>query len=342
LHQICALPIITCLQYEHTTSWALDGIVGTSAAIARVLEVVRKVAKSQSTVLLCGETGTGKELIAEAVHRNSMRAARTFVKVNCAALQENLLESELFGHEKGAFTGADRQRIGRFEQADGGTLLLDEIGDMSIHTQSKILRVLQEQEFERLGGMRTLRVDIRFIAATHRDLPAMVRAGRFREDLYYRLNVVPIEMPTLRQRREDILPLANSFIRRFATGFNKPLDGLSGEAESLLLRHDWPGNVRELENIIERAVLLTDSRTIGAADLRMAGRVNGVPAAADLVRIPPTGIPLESIEREALLEALKMSNWVPRAAADLLSITPRVMHYKIKALGIEYPLTAKH
>ena len=308
----------------------------------RVLGIVSKVAPSQSTVLIYGPTGTGKELIAGAVHRCSRRAARAFIKVNCAALQENLLESELFGHERGAFTGADRQHIGRFEQASGGTLFLDEIGDMSTHTQSKILRVLQEQEFERLGGMRTLRVDVRFIAATHRDLPAMVQAGRFREDLYYRLNVVPIVMPALRERREDILPLAYSFIRRFASGFNKPIDGLDREAETQLLRHDWPGNVRELENMIERAVLLAESRTIGAGDLRMAGRMaGGASVAADVVRIPPSGIPLESIERQALLEALRMSNWVPRAAADLLSITPRAMHYKIKALGIEYPLASK-
>jgi two-component system response regulator HydG len=264
------------------------------------------------------------------------------VKVNCAALQENLLESELFGHEKGAFTGADRQRIGRFEQADGGTLMLDEVGDMSARTQSKVLRVLQEQEFERLGGMRTLRVDVRFVAVTNRDLPAMVRAGRFREDLYYRLNVVPIEVPTLRQRREDILPLACEFIRRFASGFSKPVDGLDDEAEALLLRYDWPGNVRELENLIERAVLLADGRTIGASGLRAAGGcAPRTSAASELVRIPPTGIPLASIEKQALVEALRMSNWMPRAAADLLSITPRVMHYKIKALGIEYPLTSK-
>jgi transcriptional regulator with GAF, ATPase, and Fis domain len=327
-----------CLSHSPATACDFDGIVGASAELARVLDVVRKVARSQSTVLVYGETGTGKELIAGAVHRNSTRASRAFVKVNCAALQQDLLESELFGHEKGAFTGADRQRLGRFEQADGGTLLLDEIGDMSLHTQAKILRVLQEQEFERLGGMRTLRVDVRFIAATHADLPAMVQAGRFREDLYYRLNVVPIEMPTLRQRRDDILPLAGSFVRRFASGLHKLVDGFDQDAELLLLRHDWPGNVRELENMIERAVLLVDGRTIGAADLRMAGRVaSGSSLAADLVRIPPAGIPLEVIERHALLEALKMSNWVPRAAADLLSITPRVLHYKIKAFGIDKP-----
>jgi Nif-specific regulatory protein len=311
-------------------------------ALARVRDFVRKVAKSQSTVLICGETGTGKELIAAAVHRHSLRAARTYVKVNCAALQENLLESELFGHEKGAFTGADRQRIGRFEQADGGTLMLDEVGDMSARTQSKVLRVLQEHEFERLGGMRTLRVDLRFVAVTNRDLPALVRAGRFREDLYYRLNVVPIAVPALRQRREDILPLAVEFIRRFASGFGKPVDALDDEAEGLLLRYDWPGNVRELENLIERAVLLADGRTIGASGLRAAGGcAASTSAPSELVRIPPTGIPLASIEKQALVEALRMSNGMPRAAADLLSITPRVMHYKIKALGIEYPLTSK-
>ena len=198
-----------------------------------MLGVVRKVAKSNTTVLVRGETGTGKELIAGAVHHNSHRAARNFIKVNCAALQENLLESELFGHEKGAFTGADKQRIGRFEQADGGTLFLDEIGDMSANTQAKILRVLQEHEFERLGGTRTIKVDVRLIAATNRDLPTMVEAGQFREDLYYRLNVVTIEMPPLRERKDDIAALANFFIRRFSGELKKKIDGLdAGRAEA--------------------------------------------------------------------------------------------------------------
>ena len=189
--------------------------------------------------------------------------------MNCAALQENLLESELFGHEKGAFTGADKQRIGRFEQADGGTLFLDEIGDMSPSTQAKILRVLQEHEFERLGGTRTLRVDVRLIAATNRDLPAMVQGGQFREDLYYRLNVVSIEMPPLRERKDDIVPLANSFIRRFAGELKKKIDGLEPDAQKLLMRYNWPGNIRELENTIERAMLLAEGRAIAADDLRL-------------------------------------------------------------------------
>src|SRR6187401_2844189 len=217
---------IDYLRHAQGDIYEFDRIIGSSGALEKVLAVVRKVAKSNTTVLVRGETGTGKELIAGAVHHNSHRAARNFVKVNCAALQENLLESELFGHEKGAFTGADKQRIGRFEQADGGTLFLDEIGDMSSSTQAKILRVLQEHEFERLGGTRTIRVDVRLIAATNRDLSAMVASGQFREDLYYRLNVVSVETPPLRERKDDILPLAMHFIRRFSSELKKRLDGL--------------------------------------------------------------------------------------------------------------------
>src|SRR5205085_432492 len=234
------------LRHTQQDIYAFDQIVGTSAALHHVLDIVRKVAKSQTTVLIQGETGTGKELIAGAIHHNSLRTSRNFVKVNCAALQENLLESELFGHEKGAFTGADKQRVGRFEQADGGTLFLDEVGDMSANTQAKILRVLQEHEFERLGGTRTLRVDVRVITATNRNLPQMVATGQFREDLYYRLNVVSIEMPPLRERKEDVGALAGFFLRRFASELKKRVDGLSPDALKLLMRYNWPGNIREL------------------------------------------------------------------------------------------------
>jgi Nif-specific regulatory protein len=316
-----------------------DRIVGSSPALQRVLDIVKKVAKSNTTVLIRGETGTGKELIAGAIHHNSLRTARNFVKVNCAALQENLLESELFGHEKGAFTGADKQRIGRFEQSDGGTLFLDEIGDMSASTQAKILRVLQEHEFERLGGTRTLRVDVRLIAATNRDLPAMVQGGQFREDLYYRLNVVSIEMPPLREREDDIVPLAYTFIRKFAAELKKKIEGLEADAQKLLMRYNWPGNIRELENTIERAMLLAEGRAIVGGDLRLGETptAGGNRDQASIVKIPPTGIPLEDVERFALVEALKMSNWVQKDAAELLSISPRVMNYKIKTLGIEFP-----
>src|SRR5436189_2592523 len=230
------------LRHTQQDIYEFDRIIGSSEALQRVLDMVKKVAKSNTTVLIRGETGTGKELIAGAIHHNSPRSGRNFVKVNCAALQENLLESELFGHEKGAFTGADKQRIGRFEQADGGTLFLDEVGDMSPNTQAKILRVLQEHEFERLGGTRTIRVDVRLITATNRNLAHMVASGHFREDLYYRLNVVSIEMPPLRERKDDIAALANFFINRFSAELKKKIEGLAPEALKLLMRYHWPGN----------------------------------------------------------------------------------------------------
>ena len=260
------------LRHAQHDIYDFERIIGSSGALQRVLVVVKKVAKSNTTVLIRGETGTGKELIAGAIHHNSLRAARNFVKVNCAALQENLLESELFGHEKGAFTGADKQRIGRFEQADGGSLFLDEIGDMSASTQAKILRVLQEHEFERLGGTRTIRVDVRLVTATNRDLPTMVAQGLFREDLYYRLNVVAIEMPPLRERKEDISALANFFIRRFAGELKKKIDGLHSrsaeDADALQLARQHP-RARERH------------RARDAAHRRHADRCRGSPAGRD-------------------------------------------------------------
>ena len=330
---------IDYLRHAQGDIYDFDRFIGSSGALEKVLSVVRKVAKSHTTVLVRGETGTGKELIAGAVHHNSHRAARSFIKVNCAALQENLLESELFGHEKGAFTGADKQRIGRFEQADGGTLFLDEIGDMSANTQAKILRVLQEHEFERLGGTRTLKVDVRLIAATNRDLTAMVESGAFREDLYYRLNVVTIEMPPLRERKEDVAALAGFFIKRCSGELKKRITVLEPDALKLLTRYHWPGNIRELENAIERAMLLADGTRITAKDLRLGntGRPGSPREAASIIKLPPTGVPLEDIERLSIIEALKMSNWVQKEAAELLAISPRVMNYKIKVLGIELP-----
>ena len=326
------------LRHTQGDIYDFDRIVGANGGLQSVLGIVRKIAKSNATVLVRGETGTGKELIAGATHHNSLRSGRNFVKVNCAALQENLLESELFGHEKGAFTGADKQRIGRFEQADGGTLFLDEVGDMSPNTQAKILRVLQEHEFERLGGTRTLRVDVRVITATNRNLAHMVANGQFREDLYYRLNVVSIDMPPLRERKDDIRELAAFFLRRFAGELKKRVEGLSPDAIKLLMRYNWPGNIRELENSIERAVLMTEGPFVTSNDLSL-GEVTTAPASGDgapAVKIPPAGIALDEIERQALIEALKMSNWVQKDAAELLSISPRVMNYKIKTLGIDY------
>ncbi len=330
---------IDYLRHASGDIYDFDRIIGSSGALGTVLSVVKKVAKSNATILVRGETGTGKELIAGAIHHNSLRSGRNFVKVNCAALQENLLESELFGHEKGAFTGADKQRVGRFEQADGGTLFLDEIGDMSPSTQAKILRVLQEQEFERLGGTRTLKVDVRLITATNRHLPAMVEAGTFREDLYYRLNVVTIEMPPLRDRKEDVQALTNFFVRRFAGELKKKVTGFDAEAIKLMMRYNWPGNVRELENAIERAILLADGPEVTAENLMLGDNSpSGTPRdGSSLVKIPPAGVALEDIEKQALIEALKMSNWVQKDAADLLHISPRVINYKIKVLKIEFP-----
>src|SRR5215510_8776960 len=315
-----------------------DRIVGSSPALARVLDIVKKVAKSNTTVLIRGETGTGKELIAGAIHHNSLRASRNFVKVNCAALQENLLESELFGHEKGAFTSADRQRIGRFEQANGGTLFLDEIGDMSASTQAKVLRVLQEQEFERLGGMKTIKVDVRIIAATNKNLKDAIANNTFREDLYYRLNTVAIETPALRERKEDVLPLANFFAKKYSEELKKPISGFSPQAVKYLTRHNWPGNIRELQNTIERAVLMAESNLIDVEDLTLNSTKAESSSSIDAlgIKIPPSGIKLEDLERNTIIEALKMTNWVQKDAAELLGVSRRVLNYKVKIHNINH------
>ena len=250
------------LRHTQNDIYDFDRIIGSSASLQRVLGVVRKVAKSTTTVLIRGETGTGKELIAGAIHHNSLRAGRNFVKVNCAALPESLLESELFGHEKGAFTSADRLRIGRFEQADGGSLFLDEVGDMSPSTQAKILRVLQDGVIERVGGSESIHVDVRIIAATHRDLSLLIRQGYFREDLYFRLNVFTIELPALDERREDIPLLVRYFVSRGNRHLGRHISQIPRETMDKLLTHSWRGNVRELENVIDRALIVTNGPTL--------------------------------------------------------------------------------
>ncbi|HEY8369394.1 MAG TPA: sigma-54 dependent transcriptional regulator [Thermodesulfobacteriota bacterium] len=342
---------------EERQRWYVDRLIAPGPALQQVLQVVNKVASSNATVLITGETGTGKEMIAGALHYGGVRAKHPFVKVNCAAIPDTLLESELFGHEKGAFTGADRPRIGRFEQADRGTLFLDEIGDMSPGTQSKLLRVLQSKEFERLGGNRTIRVDVRIVAATHRDLPALVREGRFRDDLFYRLNVVSLRIPPLRERPDDIVPLAHHFLERYAAELKKRVKHLTLDAEALLRRHPWPGNVRELQNVMERMTLLVDGDAITARDLSAAlgeapmgpGALgSGVPparngagagAAAPAAPAQPPrerSLRLDELEREAILEALERSGWVQKDAAALLGISLRAMNYRVKALGIRH------
>jgi DNA-binding NtrC family response regulator len=326
--------------YRNQMDVALEynNMVGTSPQIKKVFDIVKKVARSNASILITGETGTGKELIAALVHYNSHRSKQSFVKVNCAALQENLLESELFGHEKGAFTGADRQRIGRFEQASGGTLFLDEIGDMSASTQAKVLRVLQEQEFERLGGMKSIKVDVRVIAATNKNLKEAIANNHFREDLYYRLNTVSIYMPALRERKEDVMALASFFSARFSKELKKNIEGFTPQAAKYLARHNWPGNIRELQNAIERAVLMAEGNLVGLEDLTLSSshEEDAQTPGSMGIKIPPTGIKLEELERTTIIEALKMCNWVQKDAADLLGVSRRVLNYKVKIHNITH------
>jgi two-component system NtrC family response regulator len=311
----------------------LEGIIGESGRMQEVLALVKQVAPSDATVLVRGESGTGKELIARAIHFNSRRAAGPLVTLNCAALPEQLLESELFGHEKGAFTGAVAQRKGRFELADGGSIFLDEIGDLTPALQVKLLRVLQERQFERLGGTRTLTVDVRILAATHRDLEQAMRDGTFREDLYYRLNVVIIQIPPLRERREDIAALLDHFLLRFTEKNRREVTGITAAARDALLRYDYPGNVRELENVVERAVLLCRGRVIDLEDLPVALR----PGERGTADAEPRNLPdlVESIERQAIRAALERHGGVQTQAAEELGISERVLRYKMRKYGLE-------
>ncbi len=302
-------------------------VLGTSPAIRTLLELVRQVAPTTATVLIQGESGTGKELVARALHDLSPRRGKPFVRVNCAALPETLLESELFGYEKGAFTGAVGRKDGRFQLADGGTLLLDEVGDLSPLTQAKLLRVLQEGEFEPLGATRTVRVDVRVVAATNQDLAQLVREKRFREDLYYRLQVITVTVPPLRERPEDIPLLAQHFLRRFAARDHRELDGFTEAALARLVAYPWPGNVRELEHAIERAVILTRGRLLDVADLPEATTPGEL--ATRVVAIP-IGTPLDEVEQRLIDETLRQTKGDKELAAKLLGIASRTIYRKLK------------
>lgn len=313
-----------------------DGIIGRSPALRGVLQMVEHVAHGDSTVLLLGETGTGKELIARAIHGCSNRRGQSFAKINCAAIPSGLLESELFGHERGAFTGAITQKIGRLELADQGSLFLDEIGDIPLELQPKLLRVLQEREFERLGSTRTRKVDVRVVAATHRDLEGMIIEGQFRSDLYYRLNVVPIFLPPLRKRPEDIPLLVQHFVQRFADKFGKTIDMISSDSMEALRRYPWPGNIRELENVIERAVVLTRSPVLRIARHDLSSRI----APGQDSERPQT---LEEVERNHILAVLKETRWTlsgPGGAADRLGLNRSTLYFRMKKLGIARSLHA--
>ncbi|MGE5174642.1 MAG: sigma-54-dependent transcriptional regulator [Betaproteobacteria bacterium] len=316
--------------------YKFDEIVSTSHAMEEALNLAGRVASSNATILLRGESGTGKELVAKAIHYQSPRADFPLVKVNCAALPETLLESELFGHEKGAFTGAAARRIGRFEAADKGTLFLDEIGELTPGMQVKLLRVLQEREFERVGGNVTIKSDVRVIAATNRDIEKAIKEGAFREDLYYRLNVVSVVIPPLRERKEDIPGLMDFFIKKYGDENNKHITGISAEARDLLMRYNYPGNVRELENIIERAVVLSKRGIITVADLPIhihtAAGDDKFPAQELKGSLNET---LDTVERGLILEALKESGGIQTRAAEKLGISERVLRYKLKKYKIK-------
>ncbi len=313
--------------------FGFSNVIGRAPTMRRVFEQVRLVAKWNTTVLIRGETGTGKELIANAIHYNSPRSRAQFVKLNCASLPETLLESELFGHEKGAFTGAISQRKGRFEQADGGTLFLDEIGEISPSFQAKLLRVLQEGELERIGGTRTLKVDVRIIAATHRDLESDVKADRFREDLYYRLNVMPLFLPPLRERMEDVPDIARFLVEKIGRQQGRAL-GVTDAAVRVLLHHDWPGNVRELENCLERAAVMSEDDIIDRDGVLLTGIEERLTVGREHARAIDLEDP-DLDERDRVIAALEQSGWVQAKAARLLGMTPRQIAYRIQTLNIK-------
>jgi DNA-binding NtrC family response regulator len=310
-------------------------IISSSAEMDKVKKLILKVAKSNSTVLIRGESGTGKELIARAIHQNSLRAGETFQAVNCAAINENLLESELFGHERGSFTGAVGEKKGLFEVADGGTLFLDEIGELDIALQAKILRALQEKEIRRVGGVKEIHTDVRVVAATNRDLLKMSQDGRFREDLYYRLNVLSIELPALRERRSDVPVLIDYFLGKHTRGNNRKIT-INTEARRILENYAYPGNVRQLESAIERAILLCENNTITAEDLPPEMSHTSKPAsAADLFKLPAEGVNFEEVERSLIMQAMERTDNNITKSAKLLGLTFRTLQYRLEKFGFK-------
>ncbi len=323
----------THLRQELKERYDFSNIIGTSGPMRQVYEQIAQVARTNTTVLLRGESGTGKELIAHAIHYNSPRAKRPFIKVSCAALPHDLIESELFGYEKGAFTGAQTQKKGRFEAAEGGTLFLDEIGELNLSTQVKLLRVLQEREFERLGGTETIRANIRLIAATNKDLEKAIQAGEFREDLYYRLNVFSIFVPPLRERKADVLLLADYFLEKFSREHGKQVKRISTPAIDMLSSYHWPGNVRELANVLERAVVVCDANVVHAHHLPPTLQTAEASGTGQTLTLRES---IEAFEKDALLDALKTARGNRAKAARLLGTTERIFNYRVRKYGIDY------
>jgi len=324
------------LRGEQAKKFGSPDIIGSSRHMKNVLEMMEKVARSDaSTVLVQGESGTGKELVAKWIHYKSSRAERPFVAINCAAVPATLLESELFGHEKGAFTDAKAMKKGLFELADGGTVFLDEIGDMEMGMQAKLLRFLEERTFRRIGGTKSFSVDVRIISATNRDLMKAIEEKAFRNDLYYRLQVIPIFLPPLRERREDILTLANYFIEQFNVEFNKHVTGISKMAEKLLLDYTWPGNIRELKNVIERAIILGNDETLllEHLPLEIVAKASNQGAGLTTFKLPPEGIDIEEVEKELIRQALEMTDWNQSKAARKLNLGIDAFRYRMKKFG---------
>ncbi len=332
------------LRREQDVIYDLNKIIAVSPVMSQVIEGIKKFAQTDSTILMTGETGTGKSLMSGAIHYNSLRRGKPFVKINCANIQETLLESELFGHEKGAFTGADKLRIGRFEQANGGSIFLDEIGEMSIGLQAKLLRVIEDKAFERVGGNRTIHSDVRIIAATNRNLDDLVARGLFREDLFYRINVLPIRLPPLRQRQACIASLAKLLLDKLCRSLHKSIKGFSAPALAAIQGYSWPGNIRQLANTLERAILLEDKPEIQVENLMLGNDVVNAntlplvssPAQAATAKIPEN-LALAVSERDNIVAALEKSLWIQKDAALLLEVSPRVLNHKIKKMGITHP-----
>ena len=322
------------LQQALYGKFSIEGIVGTSEVMKEVIGVIKKVSHSPVTVLILGESGTGKELVAKAIHYNSPRSSKHFTAINCAAIPESLLESELFGYEPGAFTGAVTRKIGLFEATNGGAMFLDEVGDLPSMTQSKILRVLQEKEIRRIGGREAIKVDVRIIAATNKDLEREMKNGKFREDLYYRLRVVTIELPPLRERREDIPELVHFFIQRYNSEFGKRIKAVDETAMKALVEYHWPGNVRQVESVIERALLMCESDTIRLKDIKSELRLSQQQGFLD-IDVPEEGLIFEELEKELLKKAMSKANNVAAKAARLLGMSYKTFWYRWEKFGLE-------
>jgi len=335
---------IDYLRRTQDTIYDLDQIIAKSSSMKRVIQVIKKVSKTDSTLLMTGETGTGKSFLAGTIHFNSIRRNKPFVKIFCANMPETLLDSEFFGHEKGSFTGANKTRIGRFEQANGGTVFLDEIGDISVSLQSKLLRVLEEKEFERLGGNKTIHANIRIMSATNRDLEEAVQKGDFRQDLYYRINVLQVMLPPLRERVEDIEDLAYYFLNKHCRAIHKTINEFSPEVLQLFKDYSWPGNIRQLSNTIERAILLAENEVIDEQHIILGKTPPPLTSEAkeQTQEVFSPARHLVEHEKKVIIDALEKCLWIQKDAADFLGISRRVLNYKIKKLGIKHPRWRKN